>query len=267
MPEILDFFALTHAPFIHARGRGGTRALMEMLRPEAGEAVLELGFGTGHTLVEVAAMAPGTVLYGVEKSPLMLRTAAARLRFCGLRGIHMQIYGDRLPFADQFFDAVYCESVLAILPDEVLPGMFHEIFRVLKAGGRFCCNESLWLPAVEMETIKQINRECRAAFGLVQAPAEFGFPEQWFELGTAAGFERMHSVSLRHLPGFQRPPFSRKRFLSEVFSRMGWLKAYLPGEIRRSKRAWRRAERGLRRYGPFLEGRLFEFRKPGYSGN
>ncbi len=165
---LLDFFAHTHTPYLYARGSQGTRVLLNELQPLPGQRILEIGFGAGQTLVDMACRFPGIELYGLEKSALMLKTARQRLRFCGLPGIRLELYNHLLPFEDGFFDAVCCESVLAILPDNSLPEMFREIYRVLKPGGRFCCNESLWLKTVAPETIREINQKCLETFGSVR---------------------------------------------------------------------------------------------------
>ena len=261
MSNLLDFFAQTHTPYLHARGRAGTAALFRELRPAAGQRILELGFGTGHTLVELGAHCPGLELYGLEKSPLMLGVAQRRFRFCGLGGIQLDLYAEKLPFADLYFDAVFTESVLAILPDKQLPDIFNELYRVLKPGGRLCCNESVWRPEIGPETIEAINRQCRAEFGIPQASARFPYPEDWKSLGKAAGFRQITAKSLEGLPIHMQFPKTGVQFRSNLFSRMGWLKSrFSPGLISR-KNKWRAGEKRFAVYGRFLEGWLFVFEK------
>jgi SAM-dependent methyltransferase len=94
MAFILDFFAATHSPHLHARGAGATDLLLNALRIQEGQRILEIGFGTGQTLVEIAARWPGVALFGVEKSPRMLATARRRLRFCGLNDKELHLLSD-----------------------------------------------------------------------------------------------------------------------------------------------------------------------------
>lgn len=256
-----DFFAQTHTPYLHARGSRGTRLLLAELPTIPGQRILELGFGAGQTLIDAATRFPDAALYGLEKSAAMLKTARQRLRFCSAGPISLRLYDHTFPFEDQFFDAVYCESVLAIVPDERIPDIFSEIYRVLKPGGRFCCNESLWLNTVPPETIRSINRQCLDAFGIVQASGRYPYPDDWAALGRAAGFHVQKIQSLEHLPPFKAQFPSRKQLLSILFSRFGWLKGRLHPRLIKARKAWLENERRFTGYGRFLEGRLFVFQK------
>lgn len=259
---LLDFFAKTHAPGIHARGRAGTLALFRALNLSSGQHILELGFGTGESLVELSALAPGARLSGAEVSPLMLATARRRLRWCGKKEIALHLYAGKLPFADASFDVVYCESVLAIQPDAVLTGLFAEIYRVLKPGGVFGCNESLWLPGTSGETVRAINQTCYAGFGLIQASERYAFPDTWRSLGTNAGFQMEQMQSLQNIPAAGRISWRRIFNCSELFSRLGWLKGMIFPDYRQARREWKALEKTFEPYGRFLEGWLFVFRKP-----
>lgn len=259
---LLDFFARTHTPYLHARGSQGTRVLLNELHPPPGQRILEIGFGAGQTLVDMACRFPGTELYGLEKSALMLKMARQRLRFCGLSGIRLQLYEYTLPFADDFFDAVCCESVLAIVPDNALPDIFSEIYRVLKPGGRFCCNESLWLKTTTPETIRAINQKCLETFGIVQASAKYPLPEDWGALGASVGFHLQKIQSLENIPEHNGWFLTRKQILSWIFSRLGWLKARLYPRLNKDRQAWKKNEQSFGGFGRFLEGYLMVFHKP-----
>lgn len=259
---LLDFFARTHTPCLHARGSRGTRVLLNELQLMPGQRILEIGFGAGQTLVDMACRFPGIELYGLEKSALMLKTARQRLRFCGLQPVNLDLYEETLPFDDHFFDAVYCESVLAIVPDNSLPEMFREIHRVLKPGGRFCCNESLWLKTVAPETIREINQKCLEAFGIVQASSTYPLPEDWGNLGASVGFHLQKIQSLENIPKRNARFLTRKQLLSTLFSRLGWLKARLHPRLNRDRQAWKKNERQFGAFGRFLEGYLLVFQKP-----
>lgn len=262
MNKILDFFAQTHTPYLHARGKQGTAVLLAALNPVRGERILELGFGTGQTLADIAGRWPGVELFGVEKSQIMLDVAQRRLRFCGLKNVNLVVYNERLPFPDNFFDGIYGESVLAIVPEDALPGLFLDLFRVLKPGGRLCCNESLWRPETTAETIQTINLQCLDVFGIVQASARYPYPAQWRALGASAGFQCRQIQSLENLPVSTKLPFNRTRLLSALFSRLGWLKRRLLPKLRQANRQWRKNERSFGQYGRFLEGQLLVFEKP-----
>ncbi len=264
MENILDFLARAHRPFIHARGRAGTALLLEKLSVLPHQRVLEIGFGTGQTLVEMAVRWPETELYGLEKSPLMRTAAQRRLRFCGIDNVKLAPappYG-RLPFPDDYFDAVYAESVLAIQPDEHLEFIFAEIFRVLRPGGVFLNNESLWLEQVPGEKIREINTLCRAAFGIPQAPEKWRYPVDWHQLAKQSGFLehpmiRMHGLPIDHSFRWKIPLLR-----SALFSGWGKFRSRLSSSGRGRKRAFDRAMQGFSGYGNYLEGVLFHFSKP-----
>lgn len=145
---ILNFYARLHTPYLHARGRLGTRVCLRELNPRSGENLLEIGFGTGQTLVEIAAGSPGVHLFGVEQSALMRSVAQNRLRFSGIQGVSLAPAPDpfELPFADAFFHKVCCESVLAMLPEaelKVVPGSRY--FRYARFWIALLCQKPLYV--------------------------------------------------------------------------------------------------------------------------
>lgn len=261
MNKLLDFFAVTHTPYLHALGGRGTAVLLRELNPKPGQHILEFGFGSGQTLVDLAILEPRAILYGAEHAASMLKSAEERLRFCRIKRVNLQLYENILPYPEQYFDTVYCESVLAILPDADLPGIFSELFRVLKPGGHFICNESLWREGTTAQTIGEINDRCLQYFGIVQAPCRFAYPDDWIKLGNSAGFQSIKAYSLDDLPASGPKRIKVTSWRSRVFSRLGWLRSQVQPELRRTRRQWRRNERRFVHYGKYLEGLLFVFRK------
>lgn len=127
MARWYDLFAGGEARF--------TRAGLRLLDVRAGEAVLEIGFGTGHALLALARAA-GTagLAAGVELSPGMI--AVARAREPKLHD-HM-VNGDalRLPFGAACFDALLLSFTLELFPEREIPVVLGECRRVLRPGGR-----------------------------------------------------------------------------------------------------------------------------------
>jgi SAM-dependent methyltransferase len=96
-----------------------------------GRRALEFGCGTGVFLEKVAAS--GVTLHGVDLSQELLEQAAERTR--KMPNVHLHRgNAEHLPFADGTFDAVYGSSILHHL--NLVPAL-QEVFRVLKAGGKF----------------------------------------------------------------------------------------------------------------------------------
>lgn len=106
------------------------------LRP--GEAVLEVGCGTG-SLALAAKRQVGREgrVCGVDPSAEMLARAGAKAARAGLE-VHFDTAAvETLPFADGTFDAVLASLMLHHLTDEGRRQGAKEIARVLEPGGRF----------------------------------------------------------------------------------------------------------------------------------
>src|SRR5579863_1826995 len=104
------------------------RGLIDLLAPQPGERILDLGCGTGQLASEIASV--GATVVGVDRSPEMI--AEARMKFPELR---FDVADARaLPFAQEF-DAVFSNATLHWIPqaDQVIVG----VVRALKPGGRF----------------------------------------------------------------------------------------------------------------------------------
>jgi SAM-dependent methyltransferase len=112
-----------NAHFVPALGQ----PVLDLLQPQAGERILDLGCGDGVLTEKLVAL--GAQVVGIDSSPDMI--AAARRR-----GLDARMMDARsLTFKDEF-DAVFSNSALHWVkddPDAPVAGAF----RALKAGGRF----------------------------------------------------------------------------------------------------------------------------------
>src|ERR1700678_622991 len=102
--------------------------LIEVLAPQPGEGVLDLGCGTGRLTAQIAAA--GALVRGIDSSPQMIEEA--RRAFPDL---HFEVQDARhLAYTDQF-EAVFSNAVLhwIVEAEPVVQG----IARSLKRGGRF----------------------------------------------------------------------------------------------------------------------------------
>ena len=118
-----------------ARERG-----LESLAVEPGERVLEIGYGTGHSLVELAKAAGETGhVCGVDISDGMYEVARQRLVAAGFeQRVELKVAGvPPLPYEDYVFDVVTMSFTLELFPLETIPVLLAEVRRVLKPGGRF----------------------------------------------------------------------------------------------------------------------------------
>lgn len=117
------------------------KRLREVLAPQAGEALLEVGPGTGYYSLSAAAwVEPGGQLEIFDLQQAMLDHTMNRVRRSGITNISAT-QGDAvsLPYADASFDGAYLVAVLGEIPDQA--GALKELARVLKPGGRLVVGE------------------------------------------------------------------------------------------------------------------------------
>lgn len=112
---------------------------IQILDVQAGEKVLEIGFGTGHALLALAHSAGSTGLVsGVELSPGMIAVSRKRLESGDQEAGAVLLNGDavRLPIRARTFDAVFISFTLELFPPEEIPAVLRECQRVLQPDGR-----------------------------------------------------------------------------------------------------------------------------------
>lgn len=122
------------------RSEGPVRqAGIDKLAVAAGERVLEIGFGTGRSLVQLAkAAGPEGKVVGIDLSEGMRAQALERLQKTDLIGRVELSCGDatRLPYTDGSLDAVFTSFTLELFDTPEIPRVLAECGRVLRPGGR-----------------------------------------------------------------------------------------------------------------------------------
>ncbi|MCG6916031.1 MAG: class I SAM-dependent methyltransferase [Deltaproteobacteria bacterium] len=103
--------------------------ILEMLRPEKGERILDAGCGTGVFTLDV--LAAGALIVGLELSLPMLMRGAKKMKehpFHPVRGDMT-----KLPFAENEFDKAVSVTAIEFIEDGKTA--INELFRVTKPGG------------------------------------------------------------------------------------------------------------------------------------
>lgn len=139
-----------------------TRArLREMLVPEPGQKVLEVGPGTGYYALHTAQwLSPGGTLEILDLQQTMLDHTMHRAQELGVTNI-VPTLGDAqvMPYTDDTFDAAYLVATLGEASDQ--SRVLRELSRVLKPGGRLIVGEGL--PDPHMVRVYSLHEQTEAA--------------------------------------------------------------------------------------------------------
>ena len=109
------------------------------LAAKTGEKILEVGFGTGHCLVELArAVGPTGRVHGIDISDAMVSLSRKLLKKADLAGRVELVCGDaeRMPYPDGSLDGIITSFTLELFDTPAIPVVLAECRRVLRSGGR-----------------------------------------------------------------------------------------------------------------------------------
>jgi demethylmenaquinone methyltransferase/2-methoxy-6-polyprenyl-1,4-benzoquinol methylase len=112
---------------------------LDRLALTPGERVLEIGYGTGHCLVQMAeAVGPEGKVFGIDLSEGMRARARERVEREHLSDTVELSCGDatHLPYPDGSMDAVFMSFALELFDTPEIPQVLAGCARVLRPGGR-----------------------------------------------------------------------------------------------------------------------------------
>jgi ubiquinone/menaquinone biosynthesis C-methylase UbiE len=113
---------------------------LEKLAAQPGQAILEIGFGTGHCLVALAkAVGPTGRVLGLDISDGMLAIARERLQGEDLNDrvdLHLGDAADLDFIEANSLDGVFMSFTLELFDNPEIPRVLQECYRILKPGGR-----------------------------------------------------------------------------------------------------------------------------------
>jgi SAM-dependent methyltransferase len=268
MYPYLAHMARRGATNLHPGGAAAYAELAAALALAPGQRVLEIGCGTGATMVRV--LADWDVdLTGVDVLPEMVTVARWRLRVTGFgrkARVLPAVPGERLPFANESFDRVYLEGALGFQDADASAAMLAELHRVLKPGGRGVANEAVWKSGVPDSVVGSIYASSVRDFGICQASEQNWTVREWCEAMARGGFEMEEAAAV--CPSRDREPepirarVRLRRLISACFSYVLRCKAAVsPGALSR-QRHYRTLLQLHSRDDRFIEGRLFVLKKP-----
>jgi demethylmenaquinone methyltransferase/2-methoxy-6-polyprenyl-1,4-benzoquinol methylase len=112
---------------------------LEQFNVRQGERILEIGFGTGHMLVLMAASVGSSgQIYGIDLSEEMAKAAARNTNRNEVSDRVYLVSGDaaHLPFESEKFDGIFMSFTLELFDTPEIPQVLAECLRVLRMGGR-----------------------------------------------------------------------------------------------------------------------------------
>lgn len=114
----------------------GTGNPFSLGKIKAGDYVVDVGSGAGFdTLIAGRLVGPAGYVVGVDMTPEMLKKARDAAAQAGLNHVEFREgYAESLPVSDGWANKVISNGVVNLCPDK--SGVFREMYRVLKPGGR-----------------------------------------------------------------------------------------------------------------------------------
>ena len=115
------------------------KAGQDLLKVQAGERILEIGFATGHSLAALAkAVGTKGEVFGLDLSDEMVKRAKTTLAKAGLLERATLRCGDaaKLPYADGSMDGVFMSFTLELFDTPEISKVLLGCQRVLRPGGR-----------------------------------------------------------------------------------------------------------------------------------
>ncbi|MCJ7733904.1 MAG: methyltransferase domain-containing protein [Anaerolineales bacterium] len=130
LAPIYDFLAASEKKFV--------RMGLQLLDPQPGENILEIGFGTGYAQGLITAAVREGFSAGLDLSQGMARIALEKLRQSDHAGKAGLVCSNTLPipFPTAYFEGVFSSFTLELFDSPQIPEVLQECRRVLKPGGR-----------------------------------------------------------------------------------------------------------------------------------
>jgi trans-aconitate methyltransferase len=179
-----------HYSFVWERGRG----VLQLLAPQAGERILDLGCGTGHLSAQIAET--GARVVGIDSSEEMISEARRKYP-----QVEFGVADARSFRFEQPFDAVFSNAVLHWVREADL--VIESAWKALRPGGRY---------VIEMGgkgNVRKIEVALTAAYQRFSSPSPpgLGDPNPWYypSIGEYSGLLERQGFEVSFAALFDRP--------------------------------------------------------------
>ncbi|NRD80358.1 class I SAM-dependent methyltransferase [Bacillus sp. BRMEA1] len=208
---------LTYIDFLAKFGVGGahpggillTKSMLTQENIKPGATILDAGCGTGQTAAYLSQHFQANVV-GIELNPIMVEKARSRFQSLQLPVQLVQGSIENIPFPDNTFDFILCESVLAFVNK---PIALNEFYRVLKNNGRLIANEM----TINSKLSQSDEEEIKEFYAIDSLLLE----EDWKRLLTDSGFQNIE-INAPYMDLLQGSPSQEfnfsQNFEPELFS-------------------------------------------------
>ena len=182
-------------------------ALLNEISPLEGKRVLDVGCGSGSTVLEIAKqVGPKGKAVGIDFSPEGIANAKKKAVESGLEEVAEFRVADaeKLPFEDSYFDAVISECVVCLAPNK--QKTLNEKARVLKSGCKLVMHDVI--SRANMPRAVQTNPElyCGCIGGAVSQ-------DDYVRMLEQAGLAEIKTIDYSKTPASHNHPISIKRAL------------------------------------------------------
>jgi trans-aconitate methyltransferase len=162
--------------------------VLDRLRPQPGERILDIGCGTGRLIGDLLARASAARVTGIDRSWPMIAEANGHF---GGRAQFVQAEATRLPFPSAFA-AVFSTATFHWVPDHAR--LFSEIHRVLEPGGRLV-SQAGGGPNLS----RLYDRTAALARTAEYAPYFAGWADPWTFAGVDDTIDRLERAGFSHV--------------------------------------------------------------------
>jgi cyclopropane fatty-acyl-phospholipid synthase-like methyltransferase len=261
--KYLIYLAEQGKSYLHPHGEAATDCLIEALEIESGYKILDIGCGTGETMIRILSTYNVTI-DAIDLLPEMREKANLRLKVTGLKDrgkVFNYSNNGKFPFVSGCYDSAYAESVIGFQDESGVKSLLGEAKRVLKKDALFALNDAIWKKNASFDDITRINKSCIEDFGLTQASVQPWFIDDWRRIFKEAEFEIITDNLISDLLGKSDKRRKSGIFKSAIISKFFQIKGMLTPSLWKKHLRYKKLLEKHSGDGNYIESRLFVLKK------